>query len=53
MSIENYVGPAVVGHYMGGQVVAGRGTRRVPVYNPTLGRVVREVALAELSLIHI
>ncbi len=47
MSIENYVGPAVVGHYMGGQVVAGRGTRRVPVYNPTLGRVVREVALAE------
>jgi malonate-semialdehyde dehydrogenase (acetylating)/methylmalonate-semialdehyde dehydrogenase len=37
---------AVVGHYVDGRVVAG-GARRAPVFNPALGKAVREVALAE------
>ena len=40
---------AVVSHYINGRVVAGVGTRRAPVYNPALGRPVREVQLAEAA----
>jgi malonate-semialdehyde dehydrogenase (acetylating)/methylmalonate-semialdehyde dehydrogenase len=47
MSIENYEAPTVVGHYIGGQVIADRAERHAPVYNPTLGQVVRSVTLAE------
>jgi malonate-semialdehyde dehydrogenase (acetylating)/methylmalonate-semialdehyde dehydrogenase len=38
---------SVVGHFIGGRVTAGSGTRRAAVYNPALGRPVREVALAD------
>ena len=38
---------AVVGHYIGGRSAAPAGSRRLPVYNPALGRPVREVALGE------
>ena len=47
MSIENYEAPTVVGHYIGGQVLSERAERHAPVYNPTLGKVVRSVTLAE------
>jgi malonate-semialdehyde dehydrogenase (acetylating)/methylmalonate-semialdehyde dehydrogenase len=41
-------GPAgLVGHYIDGRRVTGSGTRRAPVFNPALGRAVREVALAD------
>jgi malonate-semialdehyde dehydrogenase (acetylating)/methylmalonate-semialdehyde dehydrogenase len=39
---------ALVGHYINGQVVPG-GARRAPVFNPALGKAVREVALAEVA----
>jgi malonate-semialdehyde dehydrogenase (acetylating) / methylmalonate-semialdehyde dehydrogenase len=37
----------VVGHYIDGRVTPGSGSRRAPVYNPALGRPVRELALAD------
>ena len=43
-------GPAsLVGHFIGGSRVAGAGSRRAPVFNPTLGRPVREVVLADAA----
>ncbi len=41
--------PTVVGHYIGGQVIEGVGVRRAPVFNPALGRVVRQVVLADIA----
>ncbi len=41
--------PAVVGHYIDGQLVVTPGATRQPVYNPSLGRPVREVILATVS----
>jgi malonate-semialdehyde dehydrogenase (acetylating)/methylmalonate-semialdehyde dehydrogenase len=38
---------AVVSHYIDGRVVPSLGTRRAPVFDPALGRPVREVALAD------
>ena len=35
-----------LGHYIGGQRVAGRSGRSAPVYNPALGVATTEVALA-------
>ena len=49
MSIENYEAPANIGHFIGGKVVNGLRERHSPVYNPTLGKVVRSVSLAERS----
>jgi malonate-semialdehyde dehydrogenase (acetylating) / methylmalonate-semialdehyde dehydrogenase len=37
--------PMTIGHWIDGKPVAGGG-RRTPVYNPSLGRVAREVSLA-------
>jgi malonate-semialdehyde dehydrogenase (acetylating) / methylmalonate-semialdehyde dehydrogenase len=41
--------PAVVGHYIDGKLVAVGDAKRQPVYNPSLGRPVREVVLASVS----
>ena len=38
---------AVVSHFIDGRIVAAAGARRTPVYNPALGRPIREVAMAE------
>jgi malonate-semialdehyde dehydrogenase (acetylating) / methylmalonate-semialdehyde dehydrogenase len=38
---------AVVGHWIDGKLAAGTGTRRAPVFNPALGRPIREVVLAD------
>ncbi|HUO80119.1 MAG TPA: CoA-acylating methylmalonate-semialdehyde dehydrogenase [Steroidobacteraceae bacterium] len=40
---------ALVSHYIGGRIVPSVGARRTPVYNPALGRAVREVAMAEAA----
>jgi malonate-semialdehyde dehydrogenase (acetylating) / methylmalonate-semialdehyde dehydrogenase len=40
---------AVVGHYLDGRSVPGAATRRGPVFNPALGRQVREVAFADAA----
>ena len=39
----------IVSHWIGGRTVASLGPRRAPVYNPALGRAVREVAFAEAA----
>jgi len=41
--------PAVVGHYIDGKLVSAGNAKRQPVYNPSLGRPVREVVLASVS----
>jgi malonate-semialdehyde dehydrogenase (acetylating)/methylmalonate-semialdehyde dehydrogenase len=41
--------PAVVGHYVDGKVVLPPGTKSQPVFNPALGRPVREVVLATVA----
>jgi malonate-semialdehyde dehydrogenase (acetylating) / methylmalonate-semialdehyde dehydrogenase len=40
---------SLVGHYIDGRRVSGASTRRAPVFNPALGRPVREVALADVA----
>ncbi len=43
-------GPAsLVGHFIDGRRVNGASARRAPVFNPALGRPVREVALADAA----
>ncbi len=37
---------AVIGHYLDGRVVTPAGARRLAVFNPALGRVIRELVLA-------
>jgi malonate-semialdehyde dehydrogenase (acetylating)/methylmalonate-semialdehyde dehydrogenase len=39
----------LVAHWIGGRLTTGSGARRLPVYNPALGRPVREVLLADVS----
>ena len=40
---------AVVGHWINGRAVLAAGHHRAPVFNPALGEVVREVALADAA----
>ena len=40
---------AVVSHYVGGKAFAGSSTRTAPVYDPALGTVSKEVALASAA----
>jgi malonate-semialdehyde dehydrogenase (acetylating)/methylmalonate-semialdehyde dehydrogenase len=42
----------VVGHWIDGKVVPVAGQRRAPVFNPALGKAVREVAFADAAQIH-
>ncbi|HEV7431861.1 MAG TPA: aldehyde dehydrogenase family protein, partial [Steroidobacteraceae bacterium] len=39
----------LVGHWIDGKIVAGTGPRRGPVFNPALGKPVREVAFADVG----
>ncbi len=39
----------VVGHWVDGKLVPGEGQRRAPVFNPALGKPVREVAFADAA----
>ncbi len=41
--------PDLVGHVIGGKTTAGVGTRRADVFDPSTGRVARQVALAEAA----
>ena len=41
----------VVGHFLSGRVTVPAAARRAPVFNPTLGRQVREVALAGAEVV--
>jgi len=41
----------IVGHWIDGKVVAGVGQRRAPVFNPALGKPVREVTFADRAQI--
>jgi malonate-semialdehyde dehydrogenase (acetylating)/methylmalonate-semialdehyde dehydrogenase len=41
----------VVGHWIDGKIVPGAGQRRAPVFNPALGKAVREVAFADAAQI--
>ncbi len=43
---EAFTTTADVGHHIGGRLVAGRSGRQQAVYNPSTGRVARQVALA-------
>lgn len=43
---EAFTATTDVGHYIGGRVVAGASGRQQAVYNPSTGRVARQVALA-------
>jgi malonate-semialdehyde dehydrogenase (acetylating)/methylmalonate-semialdehyde dehydrogenase len=48
--VSNATARQVVGHWIDGRHVApAAGTRRAPVFNPALGRAVREVALADAA----
>jgi malonate-semialdehyde dehydrogenase (acetylating) / methylmalonate-semialdehyde dehydrogenase len=42
---------SVVGHWIDGKIVPGAGQRRAPVFNPALGKPVREVAFADSAQI--
>ncbi|NDD25914.1 MAG: methylmalonate-semialdehyde dehydrogenase (CoA acylating), partial [Actinobacteria bacterium] len=37
----------IIGHYINGKSVAGSGNRVGDVYNPALGKVIRQVSFAE------
>jgi malonate-semialdehyde dehydrogenase (acetylating) / methylmalonate-semialdehyde dehydrogenase len=39
----------VIGHWIDGKIVSAAGQRRAPVFNPALGKPVREVAFADAS----
>jgi malonate-semialdehyde dehydrogenase (acetylating)/methylmalonate-semialdehyde dehydrogenase len=43
---EAFTATTDVGHYIGGRIVPGRSGRQQPVWNPSTGRVARQVALA-------
>jgi malonate-semialdehyde dehydrogenase (acetylating)/methylmalonate-semialdehyde dehydrogenase len=49
---EAFTATTDVGHYIGGRVVAGTSGRRQPVYNPSTGKVARQVALASADEAH-
>ncbi|MGA7540027.1 MAG: aldehyde dehydrogenase family protein, partial [Steroidobacteraceae bacterium] len=42
---------ALVGHWIGGQPLAGDGARADEVFDPATGKVARRVALADAALI--
>ena len=43
---EAFTATTDVGHYIGGRIVAGASGRQQPVYNPSTGKVARQLALA-------
>jgi len=46
---EPFTATSLVGHWIGGQAQAGAGPRRQDVFNPTSGRVARQVVLGETA----
>ena len=46
---EAFAASADVGHYIGGGTVPGTSGRRQPVYNPSTGKVARQLALASVD----
>jgi malonate-semialdehyde dehydrogenase (acetylating)/methylmalonate-semialdehyde dehydrogenase len=46
---EAFTATTDVGHYIGGRIVAGASGRQQPVYNPSTGKVARQVALASVD----
>jgi malonate-semialdehyde dehydrogenase (acetylating)/methylmalonate-semialdehyde dehydrogenase len=46
---EAFTATTDIGHYIGGRAVPGRSGRQQPVYNPSTGKVARQVALASVD----
>jgi malonate-semialdehyde dehydrogenase (acetylating)/methylmalonate-semialdehyde dehydrogenase len=46
---EAFTATTDVGHYIGGRIVPGASGRQQPVYNPSTGKVARQVALASVD----
>ena len=46
---EAFTATTDVGHYIGGCTVPGASGRQQPVYNPSTGKVARQVALASVD----
>ena len=46
---EAFTATTDVGHYIGGRVVPGASGRQQPVYNPSTGKVARQLALASVE----
>ncbi len=46
---EAFTASTDVGHYIGGRIVPGAGGRQLPVYNPSTGKVARQLALASVE----
>ena len=46
---EAFTATTDVGHYIGGRIVPGASGRRQPVYNPSTGKVARQLALASVD----
>jgi malonate-semialdehyde dehydrogenase (acetylating)/methylmalonate-semialdehyde dehydrogenase len=46
---EAFTATTDVGHYIGGRTVPGASGRQQPVYNPSTGKVARQVALASID----
>jgi len=49
---EAFTATTDIGHYIGGRIVPGASGRQQPVYNPSTGKVARQVALASLDEVH-
>ena len=49
---EAFIATADIGHYIGGRIVPGAGGRQQPVFNPSTGKVARQVALASVDEVH-
>jgi malonate-semialdehyde dehydrogenase (acetylating)/methylmalonate-semialdehyde dehydrogenase len=47
MAATPYTDPHDIPHFIQGQAVPGRGSRKLPVYNPATGAVARQVPLAD------
>jgi malonate-semialdehyde dehydrogenase (acetylating)/methylmalonate-semialdehyde dehydrogenase len=50
---EAFTATTDVGHYIGGRLVAGTSGRRQPVYNPSTGKVARQLALASADEVNV
>jgi len=46
---EAFTATTDIGHYIGGRTVPGASGRQQPVYNPSTGKVARQVALASVD----
>jgi len=46
---EAFTATTDVGHYIGGRIVPGTSGRQQPVYNPSTGKVARQLALASVE----